>query len=207
VNRHNRVYRWNGRRWIEMPGRLSQVEVAENGDVYGVTPENRVVRWKAGRDIWVRQGGNLRQISAGDGGRLWGVNSDNRVFTAIPGERPRPRPTPVPDDGDWVELGCAKAAFKKDNDAIAVGRDKGAFTALKIKVRRTKIHFYQVSVTYGNGRTEVLPFSGTIGRNGSSAEIDLTGRRRFIRSVQLRHKSRLRLLRGQGVACVYGKRP
>ena len=65
-----------------MDGSLRQVAAASNGAVYGINPNNEIVRWHSRPNTWVRQSGNLVQITAGDGKRLWGVARRNKVFTA-----------------------------------------------------------------------------------------------------------------------------
>ena len=106
---------------------------------------------------------------------------------------------------EWVSLGCAKAALKRDRDTIAVGRGKGRFRALKLQVQRAKIKVYEVKVTFGNGRSEVLPFTGGLRKGGETSSLDLSGNRRFISKVSLNYKTIFRFPPREAVVCVLGK--
>ena len=111
--------------------------------------------------------------------------------------------------GTKVDLGCRKSSFRWDNDAISVGRGKGAFTAVKLLAKGMSVYVKNLVVTYGNGKSEGLSFSGKVNKNATTSAIDLSGRRRFIKSISFTTKSKvnfgkLNFMKGGGKLCVYG---
>jgi PAN domain len=108
--------------------------------------------------------------------------------------------------GEWVLLGCEKAAFKRDTDVITVGRSKGRFSALQLRNTKVKVKIYEAKVTFQSGEQQVLPFSGTLVKNGASPSLDLTGNRRFVSSIRLVHKSKLLFPPREGRTCVFGQK-
>ncbi len=111
---------------------------------------------------------------------------------------------PVPADG-WVALGCGKAAFKTDRDSIAVGRSKGRFSALQLRIGRSKVKMIETRVTFGNGRSQVLPVTGGLRKGTVTQPLDLAGNRRFISKIDFVYKSVARFPPRQGTVCVYGR--
>ena len=219
VNAANSVFRWTAPGWQRIPGRMKQVSVASNGDVYGLSSSNEIFRWNRRGHRWIKLAGHLKQISAGDGREIWGVNRLNRIYRARVvvgrGRHPhRPMPPVVVEDDDeievvdadgWKQLGCQKAGFGRDNDVISVGRRKGRFTAIKFKSSRGKVKFYRATVTFGNGRSQILSGIGKISKNSSTASIDLAGRRRFIDRITMNYKSVMTFPPREAIVCVFGK--
>lgn len=82
INAAGYVYRWAGSRWAQMPGRLTQLDVGDKGQVWGVNSSGYVYRWTGSG--WERKPGVLKHISAGtksDGSTLvWGVNRSGYVY-------------------------------------------------------------------------------------------------------------------------------
>ncbi len=205
VNSQGTPFRWTGKGFVQISGRLKHVAVAKNGDVFALGTNARVLQYDASRRRWMGRGTRtFAQLSGGDGSRLWGVTGNDRIFRSGYDDRRTPPPVEEELDG-WVALGCAKASFKNDRDDIAVGRGKGRFTALQLRGRRTAVRIREVRVTFGNGRQQVLPFTGTLGKRARTRAIDLNGNRRFISRITLSHRSRLVFPPVEGRVCVYGK--
>jgi len=110
------------------------------------------------------------------------------------------------DRGKWIRLGARKAAmFNKDNDSILVGKRFGRFRAVQVRVHKSKVKVYGMTLTYENGSTEAVPIYGKISKGGSSAPFDLKGRKRFIQRIDLKYKTSFSL-RGDAVVEVWGLR-
>ena len=130
------------------------------------------------------------------------VKHRNMISDCIDGVREEPRVKA----GEWITLGCVKSSFKRDGDGITVGKSKGRFRALQLQTSRAKVKVYQVKVTFGNGKTQVMPFSGGLSKGHKTAPMDLTGRRRFIGSISLSSKSIFSFPPKEGRLCVLGQR-
>ncbi len=106
--------------------------------------------------------------------------------------------------GQWVRFGAQRAQMLGDDwDTITVGRDKGRFRAIKIRIGRHDVQIQAIRVVYSNGEVEDLPFSGTIDDGRESPVIDLKGRDRFIERVEVRHRTKFNL-KGEGETEVWG---
>jgi len=84
----------------------------------------------------------------------------------------------------WVYLGNAMVNGRVDRDKIHVGRDRGRFQRLRIKVERAPIEFHRVVVHYANGRSEEVDVRQRIAAGGQTRPIDLRGDERAIDSVE-----------------------
>ncbi len=109
-------------------------------------------------------------------------------------------------ESEWVRVGCAKAAFKKDVDVIRLKRSNGRFTSLMLKAGKARMTIYEARVTFGNGASQVLSYRGRLDSGDSTGPLDLKGGRRFISSIRLSHKARLSFPPKKGTVCVFGKR-
>ena len=85
----------------------------------------------------------------------------------------------------WVYLGSAHVDGAQDHDNIHVGKGKGRFHAIQLRIRDNPIHFERVIVHYGNGQAEPIDIRADIPRDSETRVIDLPGERRFIESVEL----------------------
>src|SRR5262245_26470882 len=54
--------------------------------------------------------------------------------------------------GRWIFLGQANVDGRVDRDRISVGRGRGRFQRIQIRVDRAPIEFYRVVVHYANGQ-------------------------------------------------------
>ena len=90
----------------------------------------------------------------------------------------------------WELLGTKKVGFIADRDVVQVGRDEGRFRAVKIRVKDAPIYMNDLKVVYANGAPDDLPVRADIRAGGESRAIDLKGRERAIREVQMVYRSR-----------------
>jgi hypothetical protein len=90
----------------------------------------------------------------------------------------------------WELLGTKKVGFIVDRDTIQVGRAEGRFRAVKLRVRGAPIHMMDLKVVYANGQPDDLPIRADIRAGGETRAIDLKGRERAIREVQMVYRSK-----------------
>ena len=90
----------------------------------------------------------------------------------------------------WELLGTKKVGFIADRDSIQVGRAEGRFRAVKLRVRDAPIHMMDLKVVYANGQPDDLPVRADFRAGGETRAIDLKGRDRSIREVQMVYRSR-----------------
>ncbi|MCF6198623.1 MAG: hypothetical protein L3J67_04370 [Hyphomicrobiaceae bacterium] len=209
VNSANSVFRWKAPGWQKMPGKMKQVSVASNGDVYGLSARNKVFKWSKRRNDWIGVKGTLRQLSVGNGSEIWGVNRLDRIYRArivasadpyIPPHGHDAAPVAV---GAWVALGCGKVGRRRKTDVISVGRGKGRFSAIKLKVSRNKVKLARVRVTFGNGQTQDLSIPGKVSKNTSSGPHDLNGNRRFISNISIDYRATASFPPRRSVVCLF----
>ena len=84
----------------------------------------------------------------------------------------------------WVTLGHRVVNDRLDHDAIAVGGGRGDFTAIKLKVAHSAVHFRSVKIHFANGGTDDVELRVVIPAGGESRVIDVSGDDRVIRSVE-----------------------
>ena len=94
VNNSNQIFTCkkpcNDSSWINIPGRLSQVEGGES-EVWGVNAADNIFKMNVDHSSdWKQVTGKLTNISQG-GGWVWGVNSSNNVYRCK-----------QPCDGNWI---------------------------------------------------------------------------------------------------------
>lgn len=90
----------------------------------------------------------------------------------------------------WELLGSKKVGFIADRDAISVGRRDGRFRAVKVRVKEAPIHLMDLKVVYANGAPDDLQVRSEIRAGGETRAIDLKGRDRAIREVQMVYRSK-----------------
>lgn len=106
--------------------------------------------------------------------------------------------------GDWELLGQQKVGFIADRDTIRVGRREGRFTAIQLQVEGNDIEILDLRVVYANGNPDDLRVRENIRAGGRTRAIDLKGRGRAIREVQVIYRSRPSF-RGQATLKVFGR--
>ncbi|OFY56736.1 MAG: hypothetical protein A2Y87_13135 [Bacteroidetes bacterium RBG_13_46_8] len=83
----------------------------------------------------------------------------------------------------WELLGSRIVNFNNDRDEIQVGAIEGAFTALKIQVRRGNLNMQKVLVHYKNGDVQEIELRHNFARGSESRIIDLPGNKRIIQKI------------------------
>ncbi len=106
----------------------------------------------------------------------------------------------------WVLLGAQSAALRVgfDRDVVPVGRNEGGFAKMRLNVRDRAITLKEVKIVYGNGETDIIPVNTRIDAGGSYGPLDLIGKARTIREVELTYRSRFidPSAKGKGAAVV-----
>jgi hypothetical protein len=182
---------------IRLEVRGSDVEILDLSIVYGNgTPENIRVRqtFKAGTSSRVIDltGGSraIRQIIV-----TYVAKAPAKiVFFGVEGKAAA---------AGWDRLGCKEVSFGVDHDAVQVGRREGAFTAIRLKVRKAPIEMFGLRVTYGNGQKQDLKVRAVIPDGSETRAIDLAGGQRGIQKVDLLYKS-IPTFKGRAEVCVDG---
>ena len=103
----------------------------------------------------------------------------------------------------WVQLGCKAVGFRVDRDVVPVGRAEGRFTAIRLRVQGNLVHMLDLKVIYAGGEPDDLPVRADIRPGGQTRPLDLRGRDRAIRQVEMVYRSAPNL-RGQATVCVDG---
>src|SRR5262245_38905663 len=80
------------------------------------------------------------------------ISSVDAIVSAQRPSRWSPQEPQIP--GRWVFLGQANVDGRVDRDRIYVGRRRGRFQNIQIRVDRAPIEFHRVVVHYTNGRSE-----------------------------------------------------
>jgi hypothetical protein len=107
-------------------------------------------------------------------------------------------------DGRWVELGCKQVSFLGvDRDVIRVGRKEGKFKAIRLEARGNDVEMVDLKVVYTNGDPDDIQVRSLIRQGTRTRPLDLRGRERSIRQVEMVYKKRLNF-RGQATICVEG---
>ena len=105
---------------------------------------------------------------------------------------------------EWIHLGTRRVTDRIDHDRIEVGADRGAFSALQIRVGRAAVQFRSVIVHFSNGKRQELELRSVIPAGGQSRVLDLVGDDRRIRAVELHYDAQTR---GRaGAVRVFGRR-
>ena len=87
--------------------------------------------------------------------------------------------------GRWLRLGSAHVDGRVDHDNIHVGIRDGRFRAIQLRVRHGGVEFLRVVIHYADGAPEEVAVAQRIPSGGATQPIDLRGRERYIRSVEL----------------------
>ena len=107
------------------------------------------------------------------------------VGGAVSAQRPSRRSSHTPQIyGRWTYLGQASVNGGVDRDKISVGRGRGRFQRIQIRVDRAPIEFYRVVVHYANGRSEEVDVRRRIPAGSQTRSIDLRGDERAIDNIE-----------------------
>ena len=104
----------------------------------------------------------------------------------------------------WVELGCKQVSFLgADRDTIRVGRREGRFKAIRLAARGNDVEMLDLQVIYANGVPDDIPVRSLIRQGTRTRPLDLRGRDRSIRRIDMVYQKRLNF-RGFATVCVEG---
>jgi hypothetical protein len=107
-------------------------------------------------------------------------------------------------DGRWVELGCKDVAFLgADRDTIRVGRKEGKFKAIRLEARGNDVEMLDLKVIYAGGDPDDIRVRSLIKEGTRTRRLDLKGRQRAIRQIDMVYRKRLNF-RGKATVCVEG---
>ena len=107
--------------------------------------------------------------------------------------------------GGWTLLGERRVTDKLDHDTIVVTAARGDFRHLQLRVLERPVQFHKIVVHFGNGDSQELETREVIRAGGRSRVIDLAGRDRVIRSIDLWYDAQS-IGRGKGaVVRVFGQ--
>jgi hypothetical protein len=85
----------------------------------------------------------------------------------------------------WVKLGSTSVSDRVDRDTIAVTARRGNFEALQIRVSERDVQFREVAIRFANGDLQNVELRNVIRAGGQSRIIDIEGRDRVIRAIEL----------------------
>jgi hypothetical protein len=107
-------------------------------------------------------------------------------------------------DREWVRLGCQEVSFgNRDRDSIVVGRSEGSFRAIRLAARGNDVEVLRLSVVYGNGNNDELDVRRVVRKGSHTAALDLRGRDRAIRRIEMVYRQRPDL-QGRATVCAEG---
>ncbi|MEL6871326.1 MAG: DUF2541 domain-containing protein [Pseudomonadota bacterium] len=105
----------------------------------------------------------------------------------------------------WVLLGAQTAGFVGfDDDVVPVGRNKGGFRQVRVRVRDRAITLNELRIVYADGRSDTVPIRNRVDAGSSWGPVDLAGRSSPIKEIRARYRSRFfdRNAVGKGAAIV-----
>lgn len=106
--------------------------------------------------------------------------------------------------GRWEQLGCQQVSFiGKDRDTIRVGRREGRFKAIRLSARTNDVEVLDLKVIYANGAPDDIQVRSQIRAGTMTRALDLRGRDRAIRQIDLTYRSRPSF-RGLATVCAEG---
>ena len=89
-----------------------------------------------------------------------------------------------------VLLGERNVSDRTEYDTISVGKGRGAFTGLSVKVTGAAVEFKRIVIHFENGSEQVLRKNWLVGKGNKSRVVDLGGDTRLIDKVVFRYEAR-----------------
>lgn len=108
------------------------------------------------------------------------LEAGRRAHVEVYGRNATPPPA-------WQELGELSVDGRHDRDTLVVGRSKGLFTAVQIRVERSALVMEQIRITFGNGEVYEPKVRLVFDAGTTSRVIDLPGARRVIKRVDFKY--------------------
>ena len=87
----------------------------------------------------------------------------------------------------WELLGERTVTDRAERDVLPVTAARGAFRRIRIEVRDRAVQFHDLKIHFADGDTQDVAIREVIKAGGQSRAIDLAGRSRIIRSIELRY--------------------
>ena len=104
---------------------------------------------------------------------------------------------------NWEQLGCQSVGFLVDHDSIKVGRREGRFKAIRLEVSGNTVYMSDLKVIYANGAPDDIPVRSEIRAGGQTRAMDLKGRDRAIKEINMTYRSKPSF-KGSAKVCVFG---
>ena len=105
----------------------------------------------------------------------------------------------APDDA-WAQgkvlLGQRHFSDVSEKDTIPVGKRRGSFTGVRVKVIGAPVEFKRVVIHFENGSKQVFEKNRLLGKGDQTRVIDLEGGARFIDRVVFSYEARTRGWKG-----------
>ena len=89
----------------------------------------------------------------------------------------------------WERLGARTVKHSVDRDVILVGAKEGAFTAVKLTVKKAGLHFLDMKVHFVNRDVQDVEIRKFIANGGETRVIDLVDKDRRIEKVVFWYKT------------------
>lgn len=103
----------------------------------------------------------------------------------------------------WVLLGAETAgAIGYDTDTISVGRNKGGFKEIRLRVRDRSITLRELSVLYRDGHADKFKLTQRVDPGETVGPIKLPNGRAAIAKIRAKYRTRLFFGKGKGTAMV-----
>jgi len=106
--------------------------------------------------------------------------------------------------GEWVELGCKEVSFRVDRDVLPVGRQEGRFYAIRLYARGGAVEMLNLRVIYANGDPDNIAVRHILDRGERTRPLDLQGRARSIRNIEMVYRALPNRRDREPVVCVEG---
>jgi hypothetical protein len=105
---------------------------------------------------------------------------------------------------EWVELGCKEVSFRVDRDVLPVGRQEGRFYAIRLYARGGAVEMLNLRVIYANGDPDNIPVRHILDRGERTRPLDLRGRARSIRMIEMVYRALPNRRDREPIVCVEG---
>ncbi len=89
-----------------------------------------------------------------------------------------------------VLLGERNVSDRTEYDTISVGKGRGSFTGLRVKVMGAAVEFKRIVIHFENGSEQVLEKNRLVRKGNKSRVVDLDGDTRLIDKVVFRYEAR-----------------
>ncbi|MEZ5843244.1 MAG: hypothetical protein R3D27_05855 [Hyphomicrobiaceae bacterium] len=101
-----------------------------------------------------------------------------------------------------VLFGSGEVGRRGDRDVIAIGRDKGQFDEIALRVLGSDVEINRITIVYGNGERDAIDINQTLRANTVTSKLRLDGNR-FLREIELDYR-KVGRERGRATVELYG---